>query len=365
VARALAARGLRVDAVSDPAAVPGGFDLVTHRGPLPAGAVGLARVRALGAALRPGGDLILRWPVAGAPDIEDVLEALLEPEHIDLDDADVVDGPDAGVALVVAHAREADAPPPPAPRVFPQSVGLLEVVAAHALTPAMRRVVVTGPGLAALRIDEPGEIITLIWPGPGRNDIVLPPVGRWRFPDEAAEQHARSYTVRAADRAARTLTIDFFLHSEPGRAADWAAAAMPGDVVGFGGTRSHWVTDPAAGWSLLLADETGLPALAAIAESRPAGHRTIAVIDTGPGEDAALPSAPGVEVHRVAQRTGHEAEATGLVGALAGLDLPVGRGQAWAAAEAAAVSAVRDHLLRVRGMSRDRVNAVAYWRRAA
>jgi hypothetical protein len=73
-----------------------------------------------------------------------------------------------------------------------------------------------------------------------------------RFPDGAPEQHIRNYTARSVDPAAGRLTIDFFLHEEPGRAGNWATGATPGDTVGFGGARTHWVTDPTAGWSLLV-----------------------------------------------------------------------------------------------------------------
>jgi hypothetical protein len=74
----------------------------------------------------------------------------------------------------------------------------------------------------------------------------------------------------------------------------WAEQAGVGDTIGFAGPRVHWEPREDAGWTLLAADKTGLPALLAIAEQLPVGRRAIAV-------------------------------AAGVIG----LDLPDGSGEAW------------------------------------
>ncbi len=324
---------------------------------------GVALAAALGAAPKPGGDVLARWPVnPEGPTLDALFEAFCAREDIEVDEADVDEAPDGHVALIVAHVRGADAPVA-ARRPFPQRAGLLEVVEVIALTPGMRRLVFTGAALASLRIDEPGEIITLIWPAEGA-EVVLPEEGRWRFPDDAPEQHCRNYTVRAFDRGAFRITIDFFLHEEPGAAGDWAATAQVGDVIGFGGTRTHWITDPTATWSLLVSDETGLPALAAIAESRPPGHRVLAVVEVADEREVpALPTGDGVEVHPVYRRDRAPGVDSGLPAALASLDIPEGRGQVFAAAETHVVADLRTHLLRERGVPRDALAASGYWHR--
>src|SRR4051812_30537853 len=180
-------------------------------------------------------------------------------------------------------------------RPFPLRTGIAEVVRVEPLTPATSRLVLGGEALADLPVEEPGEILTLLWPAPGR-ELVLPGAG-WRFPPGVADaQHARNYTVRGFDAAAGELHVDVVLHGDHGHAARWAAAAAPGDTVGFAGPRVHWTTDPDADWSLLVADETGLPAVAAIAETLPADRPAIAVLEVA-GAAEERPIAPGVEVH--------------------------------------------------------------------
>ena len=173
---------------------------------------------------------------------------------------------------LVAHrpaplAAVDDAVRPQRARAFPLAVGILEVVEMVRLSPNMRRVVLTGPQIAELPVREPGEIITLIWPAPGSTEIVLPPPRRWRFPESGRDQPVRNLTIRNLDRPRGRLTIDFFMHAHDGPASGWARRAAPGDVVGFGGPRPHWVTDETADWTLLIGDETALPAIGAIAES--------------------------------------------------------------------------------------------------
>ena len=108
---------------------------------------------------------------------------------------------------------------------------------------------------------------------------MLPRVG-WRFPaGTPEEQHWRNFTVRSHDAARAEIDVDFFLHGDAGRAAAWALRAQPGDEIGFAGPRMHWKGGNHADWSLLVADETGLPALLAILETLPAGHRATALAE--------------------------------------------------------------------------------------
>src|SRR5690606_39237371 len=70
----------------------------------------------------------------------------------------------------------------------------------------------------------------------------------------------RDYTPRAFDTTACTLTLDFAVH-EAGPATVWALAARPGDQLEIGGPRGSMVVADDFDWYLLVADETGLPAI--------------------------------------------------------------------------------------------------------
>jgi NADPH-dependent ferric siderophore reductase len=95
----------------------------------------------------------------------------------------------------------------------------LTVESVDALTPKMRRIVLTSPELVdfvSLGADDPIKVFA---------------------PDAAAPQGVamRDYTPRAVDASRGALAIDFVLH-EAGPASDWARRAKPGDPLDIGGS---------------------------------------------------------------------------------------------------------------------------------
>jgi NADPH-dependent ferric siderophore reductase len=229
-------------------------------------------------------------------------------------------------------------------RPFPLHAGHATVTQTRMITPSMRRFTLRADAFADPGVEQPGEILTLGWPR-ADEPLVLPREG-WRFPPGTrGEQHWRNFTVRAADPGRRTIDVDVFLHGELGRASTWALHASVGDTVGFAGPRLHWEPEPDAEWSLLVADETGLPALLSIVESLPAGHRAIAVAEIGgPGERQQVAHAADVELHWLSRDGRPPGTTTLLIDAVRELDLPSTRGSVWAGGEALAIRDVRRHL---------------------
>jgi NADPH-dependent ferric siderophore reductase len=238
-------------------------------------------------------------------------------------------------------------------RPFPLTTAIAPVVRVDDVSPQMRRVTLA---LEELPIEEPGEIITLLWPAAGE-DLVLPETG-WRFPPGVADrQHARNYTVRAWDPGSGELDIDFFLHGDLGRAARWAESVTVGHAVGIAGPRVHWTTEPGYDWTLLVADETGLPALAAIAAEQPDDQRTICVIEVADAAEEQPLRDDAIWLHRGEAPPG---TTTLLADTVAALELPAGAGRAWGGLEASAARAVRDHLRTERGLAD--VTVLGYWK---
>ena len=246
-----------------------------------------------------------------------------------------------------------------ATRKFPLCTGVATVTAREPLTPLMVRFTLTAPDFGALGVEAPGEILTLGWCAPGE-ELVLPEEG-WRFRG-GQEQHWRNFTVRAYRPERAEIDVDFFLHGDIGRASAWAIRATPGDTVGYAGPRIHFEHDPAADWTLLVADETGLPALLAIAESLPAGHRVIALAEVeDERERQPVDCAAALEL-RWASRGGRPAGTTTvLADALAELALPGGTPQVWGGGEALAMRSVREQL-RAAGIPRSAMGVLGYWK---
>jgi NADPH-dependent ferric siderophore reductase len=245
-------------------------------------------------------------------------------------------------------------------RRFPLHAGVAEVARIEDVTPSMRRFTLRAAAFADFGVEQPGEIVTLGWPAPGR-ELVLPRVG-WRFPPGNEQQHWRNFTVRSVAPARAEIDVDFFLHGDAGRASAWALRARVGDEIGFAGPRTHWTGGNHADWSLLVADETGLPALLAILETLPAGHRTTALAEVSDNtERQEVATAADVELVWLVRGGRPPGTTTVLADAVAALELPEGRGRVWGGGEAMAMRAVRDHL-RKPGRS---MQALGYWKHDA
>jgi NADPH-dependent ferric siderophore reductase len=237
-------------------------------------------------------------------------------------------------------------------RPFPLHTGFADVTRVAPVTPMMKRITLAAPEFGTeLGVEQPGEIITLGWPDPGQ-ELVLPQLG-WRFPAGKREQHWRNFTVRLHRPSKAEIDVDFFLHGDLGRASAWAIRAEVGDTIGFAGPRTHWLRSPEADWSLLVADETGLPALLAILETLPEGHPAIALAEVADdGERQQVETTAEAQVHWLTERGR-------LVETIRELELPWGRAQVWGGGESQAMRAVREELRGRRVAST--VQVLGYW----
>ncbi|WP_028245177.1 siderophore-interacting protein [Pseudoclavibacter soli] len=177
----------------------------------------------------------------------------------------------------------------------------------------------------------------------------------------------RNYTVRsfrpATDAAALPeLDIDFVVHGDQGIAGPWAAAAKPGDAVALIDQGHGWPDQRPADWVLLVADESGLPAVAGILRDLPrdaVGHAFIEVLDERDRQPTGAPR--GVQVHWLA-RSGGEAPGSLALPAVQQLSFLPGRVSAFAVGEQALAAGVRRHLVRERDVPKGDVTFSGYWR---
>ena len=247
---------------------------------------------------------------------------------------------------------------------FPRRSGVARLSARRQLTPRMIRVTLACEGFRDdWPIQQPGEIITLLFVPPGEK-VVLPLVG-WRFPEGSREQEWRNYTVRRHDREAGQIDVDVVLHEPRGPACTWAANAPLGADVGYAGPRVDFRPCAGTEWLLLCGDETALPAIAAILESPPAETQLIAVVEVADGaEEQQIDLPPGACLQWV-RRDGAPAGTTAhLADALRAVELPGGSGQAWGAAESRVARVLRTVLREERGIPQKNASAKGYWLRS-
>ena len=241
---------------------------------------------------------------------------------------------------------------PPATR---GTSGRLRVTEVTPLTPAMLRLTVA--------VEEPH-----LPPDPSCPNQVLrlsppAPSGAGTDPLTGARPASRTYTIRRADPATGLLDLDVVLHGD-GLFVRWARSAAPGDALDFTGPRPHAVPSFAAGAVVMATDETGLPALAAIAEAAPADlpiHAVVEVADAA--EEQPLRSAADLQISW-RHRDGAAAGTTGaLEHAVRALPWPAGAVDVWVAGEAGEVRSIRRFAAAERGVPRERLHAFGYWRR--
>lgn len=235
------------------------------------------------------------------------------------------------------------------------SVGRLRVIALTPLTPAMLRLTaaVEEPHLP-LDPDCPNQILRLSPPEPGAAATAVATSG--------ARPASRTYTIRRADPESGLIDIDVVLHGD-GLFVRWVRGAAPGDLLDFTGPRPHAVPSFDADAVVMAADETGLPALAAVVEAAPPGLAVHAVVEVPAATERQELTSPADLRVTWLHRDGAPAGTTGaLEKAVRSLPWPAGAVDVWVAGEAGEVRAIRRVAVAERDVERRRIHAFGYWR---
>ncbi|MBD8080770.1 siderophore-interacting protein [Cellulosimicrobium arenosum] len=255
----------------------------------------------------------------------------------------------------------------------------LDVVGSKRVTPSMVRVTLGGEGMEHFAPMGFDQWFRLFLPRPDQDSLRLPTrsSGMWyvqyRATPKAQRPFVRNYTVRAVRPDLHELDVDFVVHGDTGPASSFALSARPGDRVGLLDQGIGYNPRAPHDWTLLVADETGLPAVAGICESLPDDARGLALVEIPEDGDAQEFRVPaGVELRWIprhgagrstAAEPGHEAVPGGLaLDAVRSADLPSGEVYAYAVGESGLVTGVRRHLVAERGVPKGNIDFVGYWR---
>lgn len=243
------------------------------------------------------------------------------------------------------------------------------VVAAEQVSPHVRQLTFGGGDLATFAPLGPDTFLYVLGPPTGRAELTIDASFTWEAHALMAEEDkpvGAYYTLRRWRPEATELDVHFVLHGDEGQASAWAARAQVGDPVALWGPREAYLPPDGTTGHLLVADETGLPALAAIIESLPAGSPVTAIVEV-PDEAERQPLAGHVDlqvtwIHRDGQEAG---TTTNLLDAVAALPELAPGTYAWGGGESRAMTAVRKLLRHERGMAREQVSMTGYWRHRA
>lgn len=275
----------------------------------------------------------------------------------------------------VLRAREKapDAPLTEAERAMQQTselrTMLTSVSAVEDVHPHLRRITFKGGDLATFSPVGPDTFLYVLLPPPGRDELTIDRSFSWeahaQMPDEDRPVGAY-YTLRHWRPDEQEIDMLFVLHGDSGPASAWAAGATPGDPVALWGPRTAYAPPAGTDWYLLVADDTGLPAVAAILESLPEGThvRVFAEVDN-PDERQALPEAPSFDVTWLYREGAPAGRTTQLADAVRAMPWPEGAAYVWGGGESRAMTAVRRYVRNDIGLGREQVSLVGYWRHDA
>ena len=234
----------------------------------------------------------------------------------------------------------------------------------HLLTPGMIRLTFSGEGLAGFRSTGiADEYIRLFFPDPETGELVLPSIdadGRWTFPDSGPPVRYATYTVRQFDAERCELAVDFVVH-EGGIASDWAQMAVPGDRILINNPRGLYRPPEDLRWQILLADATGLPAVARIIEQTPGHVASRVFIEIADADHRQpLPEHPRTQVTWL-QGTGNGIAPSLLHDLIDVVPRLEGCGYLWGAGEQKSVRALRRLAADIPAFGEGRHKLVAYW----
>jgi NADPH-dependent ferric siderophore reductase len=221
----------------------------------------------------------------------------------------------------------------------------LEVVEVSDIGTRMRRIGLTGAGLADFAF-RAGQDVMLVLGGTPERPL------------------SRRYSIRHVDRSARLLELNIVTHGVHGPGAQWAAGAEVGDRVDGVGPRGKVFVDPDADWHLFLGDESAAPASLNMLEALPESTLGLAFLEITSSADELPTAASGAHdvtwLHRGTTSTA--TSSTLLVETMRAATLPPGRGHVYIAGEVQVVAEVQRAAL-ARGLAPEQIFAKAYWGR--
>jgi NADPH-dependent ferric siderophore reductase len=245
-----------------------------------------------------------------------------------------------------------------------------QVVQIKLLTPHLKRITLAADVLREFPWHGPDQWFRLFLPRAGQQRPVLPTrADDWwpqivAMPDEIRPL-VRNYTVRYLRPELGEIDVDFVLHGDSGPASRWALRAAAGDWVGLLDQTAPY--DPPAGtrWQLLVGDETALPAISAIVESRLPGTDVQVFLEIPTAADQLDLVVPdGVRVSWLPRVSDDVAIGSLVMDAVRDATLgDPSQGYAWVAGESGLIRQIRRHLVSRRGMAKSSVYFCGYWRR--
>jgi NADPH-dependent ferric siderophore reductase len=244
---------------------------------------------------------------------------------------------------------------------------LSEVATVTDITPTLRQITFRG-GLDDFEPLDGDQFLYVLLPPKGRTELTFGADFAWEAYEQMPEAERPTgayYTVRHWRADVGELDMWFVLHGDAGEASAWASRAEPGQPVGLWGPRRVFYPPATTGSYLLVVDETGFGAVAAVLDQLLAADpdvdvRLIAESDGLAGR-VEFPAGPNVTTTWVDRAGAAPGTTTGLLDAVQRLEISTDT-YAFGAAESRRITAIRNHLRDHVGLAAEQVSMTGYWR---
>jgi NADPH-dependent ferric siderophore reductase len=246
---------------------------------------------------------------------------------------------------------------------------ITSVVRVEAVTPRVRRITFGGGDLVGFAPIAPDQFLYVLLPPPDRDGLTIDSTFTWSAYEAMPEEDrpvGAYYTVRDWRPESAELDMDFVLHTPSGPGCQWAAIAEPGDPAALWGPRTSFEPPADSDWYLLVADDTGLPALSGILESLPPGTPVRAFVEVADADERQpVRDDPAFQVEWYFRDGAEPGTTSALLEAVRAIPWPGGTPYVWGGAESRTLTTIRKHLRGEIGLPREAVSLVGYWRRGA
>ena len=248
------------------------------------------------------------------------------------------------------------------------------VLSSENVSPSLRRVTVGGEGLEDFPWMGFDHWFRLFMRRPHQAQFSLPQLSgtKWwkeyRAIPEDTRPHCANYTVADFRPEAGELDIDFVVHRGSdgeleGAAAIWACSVEPGDQLALLDQGIIFDRPDDASEVVIVADESGLPAVAGILKSLPSdtvGHVIQEVPTAHDTRDLAKPD--GVTLSWVIRDDAHAVAGSKALDALRRRSTVDPRGYGFVVGESALATGGRRHLHSL-GLPKSRITFSGFWKR--
>jgi NADPH-dependent ferric siderophore reductase len=248
-----------------------------------------------------------------------------------------------------------------------------EVRASERLTPNMQRVTLGGESLDRFTPVGYDQWFRMFLAREGQDVLGLPTAtsalwyAQYLAMPRERRPWVRNYTVRewrADGPHGPELDIDFVVHGDSlGPASGFAVDAAPGTRVGILDQGLGYEPDRDEDWQLLVADESGLPAVAGILRSLPSDARAEVFIEIPSDDDRQeLGESAGATVHWLARDDPHARPGELALAEVQRMPWPGGSVYAYVVGEQALPTGLRRFLVAERDVPKDAITFQGYWR---